>query len=396
MANIVFISTQVNPPWGGGEELWSETALRAQECGHQVAVFISQRKDFHAKLEKMRENHIPLFLWQPRNKKNGIIYRILNKFKQFRCSEDLWKARLKKLPFAPDVICISQGGAFCSLYVPGLPEWLENSQLPYLMICHSNRIGARVRLACREKARELFLKAYETCFVAKQNLSDLERFLAIKLVNARIVHNPVSLQVGLIPDRKESQSNSTFKIACVARLVTRDKGQDLLLEALSDPVWKERDFQLDFYGSGPDLELLEDLILLYGLGDKVRVRGFESDIRKIWEEHALLVLPSISEGTPISLIEAQICGRAALVTRVDGNPEWVEEGKTGFLAEAPTVHHLRFALERAWENRHRWAEMGEAARAACLAKRDSDPAGTLLELLLKAAEREGKAEKRKS
>jgi hypothetical protein len=40
--------------------------------------------------------------------------------------------------------------------------------------------------------------------------------------------------------------------------------------------------------------------------------------------------------------------------------------------------------------------MGEAARAACLAKRDSDPAGTLLELLLKAAEREGKAEKRKS
>jgi hypothetical protein len=40
--------------------------------------------------------------------------------------------------------------------------------------------------------------------------------------------------------------------------------------------------------------------------------------------------------------------------------------------------------------------MGEAARAACLSKRDPDPAGTLLELLLKAAEREGKAEKRKS
>jgi glycosyltransferase involved in cell wall biosynthesis len=85
-----------------------------------------------------------------------------------------------------------------------------------------------------------------------------------------------------------------------------------------------------------------------------------------------------------------------VATAVSGIPEWVEEGKTGFLAEAPTVHLLRLALERAWENRYRWAEMGEAARAACLAKRDSDPAGTLLELLLKAAEREGKAEKRKS
>ena len=128
------------------------------------------------------------------------------------------------------------------------------------------------------------------------------------------------------------------------------------------------------------------LIALYGLGEKVRIAGFESDIRKIWADHEMLVLPSVSEGTPISLIEAQICGRPALVTRVDGNPEWVEEGKTGFLAEAPTVHHLRLALERAWENRHRWREMGEAAREACLAKRDPDPAGSLLRLLKAAAE----------
>ena len=177
------------------------------------------------------------------------------------------------------------------------------------------------------------------------------------------------------------------RMACVARFEVRDKGQDLLLEALADPVWRERDFRLDFYGSGPDREILEDLISFYRLGDKVKMVGFESNIRKIWNEHGLLVLPSLSEGTPISLIEAQLCARASLVTRVDGNPEWVQEGKTGFLAEAPTVYHLRLALERAWENRHRWAELGNAARAACLAKRDPDPAGTLLALLRKAAER---------
>ncbi len=134
-------------------------------------------------------------------------------------------------------------------------------------------------------------------------------------------------------------------------------------------------------------EILEDLISFYRLGDKVRIVGFESDIRKIWGDHGLLVLPSLSEGTPISLIEAQLCARASLVTRVDRYPEWVEEGKTGFLAEAPTVYHLRLTLERAWENRHRWAEMGNAARAACLAKRDPDLAGTPLALLRKAANR---------
>ena len=203
------------------------------------------------------------------------------------------------------------------------------------------------------------------------------------LPQALLVQNPVNLidqSAVTWPDEAKP------RFATVARLTTRDKGQDLLLEALADPVWKDRDFRLDFYGGGPDREILEDLITLYGLEGKVRIAGFESDIRKIWAEHDLLVLPSVSEGTPISLIEAQICGRPALVTRVDGNPEWVEEGRTGFLAEAPTVHHLRLALERAWENRHRWREMGEAAREACLAKRDADPAGTLLRLLKAAAE----------
>jgi glycosyltransferase involved in cell wall biosynthesis len=219
--------------------------------------------------------------------------------------------------------------------------------------------------------------------VAEDNLRAAQRYLGMNLENGMVVQNPLNIS-GTHPETWPSGSEKT-RIACVARLEVKDKGQDVLLQALADSVWKERDFRLDFYGGGPDREILEDLIALYGLGEKVRIAGFESDIRKIWAEHELLLLPSISEGTPISLIEAQICGRPSLVTRVDGNPEWVEEGRTGFLAEAPKVHHLRLALERAWENRHRWREMGEAAREACLAKRDADPAGTLLALLREAA-----------
>ena len=55
------------------------------------------------------------------------------------------------------------------------------------------------------------------------------------------------------------------------------------------------------------------------------------------------------------------------------------------LHPAASVHHLQVALERAWEKRDRWKEMGEAARASCFAKRDPDPAGTLLGLLQDAA-----------
>jgi glycosyltransferase involved in cell wall biosynthesis len=299
--------------------------------------------------------------------------------------------------------------------MPGLANWLMESDSPFVLVGHSHRPYALPAVEIRPRIRELFEKADKVCLVAADHVRAMGRFLGRDLRNALVVQNPVnlkeagrvapgdrSLQIG---DRGEAAARDGEPqgggcrterspslqagplMACVARFEVRDKGQDLLLEALAAPIWRERDFRLNFYGSGPDREILEDLLSIYGLRDKVQIVGFESDIRKIWAGHGLLVLPSLSEGTPISLIEAQLCGRAALVTRVDGNPEWVEEGKTGFLAEAATVAHLREALERAWENRHRWREMGEAAQAACLAKRDPDPAGTLLALLRKAAER---------
>ena len=181
-----------------------------------------------------------------------------------------------------------------------------------------------------------------------------------------------------------------IEMACVGRLRVGDKGQHLLLACLAEEPWLSRSFRLSFYGEGPDRKYLEELVGFYGLGKKVRFAGYTSDVAEIWRKSHLAVQPSFVEGAPQSLLEAMLCRRPCVATAVSGIPEWVEGEETGFLAEAPTVHYLRLALERAWESRQRWAEMGEAARAACLSKRDPDPAGTLLALLHKAAERGGR------
>jgi glycosyltransferase involved in cell wall biosynthesis len=178
----------------------------------------------------------------------------------------------------------------------------------------------------------------------------------------------------------------TIEMACVGRLRVADKGQHLLLAALAEEPWRSRPYRLSFYGEGPDRKYLEEVVEFYGLGEKVHFAGHTKDVGEIWRRSYLAVQPSFVEGAPQSLLEAMLCRRPCVATAVSGIPEWVEEGRSGFLAEAPTVHHLRLALERAWENRHRWREMGEAAREACLAKRDPDPAGTLLRLLKAAAE----------
>lgn len=441
MPHFLFISTKSD--WGGSEPLWSDAAERAFREGYQVTIVIPQPEQCHQRYQELRTVGIKFLTRPPRA---GISFgtKVIRKIQgETRDWEITWWQ--KQFPVAPDAICVSQGGAYCLINMPGLAHWLLDISSPFILVGHSHRPYALPPIKSRGQIRQVFEKAHKVCLVAEDHVRAVRRFLGIKLPNAIVVQNPVNLkeekakidlttegteeaaglglavQAGvafLNPSTSElardsentslihsanaprtSVDRSTLApgpslllktlptMACVARFEVRDKGQDLLLEALADPVWRERDFRLDFYGSGSDREVLEDLISFYDLGDKVRIVGFESNIVKIWEEHELLVLPSLSEGTPISLIEAQLCRRASLVTRVDGIPEWVEEGKTGFLAEAPAVYHLGLALERAWENRHCWSEMGEAARAACLAKRDPDPAGTLLVLLKATAQK---------
>jgi glycosyltransferase involved in cell wall biosynthesis len=152
-----------------------------------------------------------------------------------------------------------------------------------------------------------------------------------------------------------------LRLACVARLELYAKGQDLLVDVLSSEKWRQRDVQVDLYGKGPNHWILEEQIRRLGLAG-MKVRGFVDNIASIWADHHALVLPSRQEGLPLALVEAFLCGRPAVVTRVGGNAELVEEGASGFVAPAPTAKLLDAALERLWENRARLPDMGVRAR----------------------------------
>jgi glycosyltransferase involved in cell wall biosynthesis len=112
------------------------------------------------------------------------------------------------------------------------------------------------------------------------------------------------------------------------------------------------------------------------------VRGHVDNIASIWTDHHALILPSRQEGLPLALVEAFVCGRPAIVTRVGGNAELVEEGVNGFIAPAPTVELMDQALERLWENRVRLKEMGAAARKTAEQKIPQKPVEIFVENLL--------------
>jgi glycosyltransferase involved in cell wall biosynthesis len=382
--HLLFISTLANPLWGGSEVLWSDTAAKALSEGHQVSIFISDRTNLEQPLKSIAREGGKIYFWKDVNPPPSLLNRILNKmFCRRLCEWEWWH---RNIPLNADVICLNQGGALCGPMRHGLTESIMASGKPYLVLARAdtgfNFLTDRTRPHVRQ-----FFEGAQAFVSASQSAIDLLRLsLPSKLSNAEVLHSPLAdYGAALDSDTLALDSSGIVEMACVGRLRAGDKGQHLLLACLAEDLWCLRPYRLSFYGGGPDRKYLEELVGFYGLGDKVRFAGHTSDVAGIWKRSQLAVQPSFVEGAPQSLLEAMLCRRPCVATAVSGIPEWVEEGRTGFLAEAPTVHHLRLALERAWENRHRWAEMGEAAREACLAKRDPNPAGSLLGLLCEAA-----------
>jgi len=76
------------------------------------------------------------------------------------------------------------------------------------------------------------------------------------------------------------------------------------------------------YGEGPQERILRRVVESNALQDKIRFCGNVSDVSKIWRDNHALIMPS--EGLPLALVEALMCGRTAIVTDMAGNAEVIE------------------------------------------------------------------------
>jgi glycosyltransferase involved in cell wall biosynthesis len=108
-----------------------------------------------------------------------------------------------------------------------------------------------------------------------------------------------------------------------------------------------------------DLEARSDEL---GIRDSVRFLGVRRDVPALLRTWDVFCLSSLSEGTSVTLLEAMASGLPAVVTRVGGNPEVVQEGVTGHTAPRGDAEALGDALVRVLSDRETGARMGQAGR----------------------------------
>jgi glycosyltransferase involved in cell wall biosynthesis len=117
--------------------------------------------------------------------------------------------------------------------------------------------------------------------------------------------------------------------------------------------------ELTFIGTGVDREGLAAMARMYGLTN-VHFAGQLADVRESWRNFHALALPSRSEGLPLVVLEAMAAGRVVITTTAGGSQEVIVDGVTGFIGDTGT-ESFGEALERAWQRREEWEELGLAA-----------------------------------
>jgi glycosyltransferase involved in cell wall biosynthesis len=185
---------------------------------------------------------------------------------------------------------------------------------------------------------------------------------ATPLPRATVVRNPFNVRYDAADDLPwpPPAADGVIRMACVGRLDSVSKGQDILFEVLRREKWRARPLRVSLFGRGTQERILRALRERYRL-DGVEFAGHVADIEQVWKTHHALVLPSREEGLPLAAVEAMLCARPCVVTGVAGNAEIVSDGVTGFVAASADVCALDAAMERAWERRAEWESMGRAA-----------------------------------
>jgi glycosyltransferase involved in cell wall biosynthesis len=133
--------------------------------------------------------------------------------------------------------------------------------------------------------------------------------------------------------REVGAGPADFVIFQVARL-DRLKDHPTAVRTLARLAPRLPRARLVLVGEGPERAAIEGLVRREGLGERVRLLGLRKDVARLLPAADLFLLTSVTEGIPLTIIEAMGAGLPVVATRVGGMTEVVEEGRTGLLAPA--------------------------------------------------------------
>lgn len=161
------------------------------------------------------------------------------------------------------------------------------------------------------------------------------------------------------PPAEEGSSLDSKVVVSAGRFVAR-KGFDRLVEAWVPIAEEFPDWQLHFYGEGPEEPTIRQAIADHGLEGVVCLKGYTEAFEQVLFDASLYAMGSTSEGFPMVLVEAM--GRGLPLVAFDcprGPADMIEDGVNGRLVPDGDIAGFSNALRELLGDLALRAEMGE-------------------------------------
>lgn len=145
---------------------------------------------------------------------------------------------------------------------------------------------------------------------------------------------------------------------------------DTLIRGFDLAYRKNPALRLTLKGDGPLEQSARDLVASLGLSDVVtfRHKTAYADVPLDYRRADIFITTSISDGTPVSILEAMASGLPCIATSVGGIPEWIENRTTGFLIPPRSPKAVAEAILTLAANPTLRTRIGSAARDVVVRK----------------------------
>ncbi|NJN26464.1 MAG: glycosyltransferase family 4 protein [Cyclobacteriaceae bacterium] len=334
--NILFLNSLRKGKWGGGEKWMVKAGEGLKARGHQVTIACLAQSVIE---EKSRERGLGIFNF-------GIVADIA-----------FWQ-------------------------MPRLKSYLKSHKIDVLVCCQNKDVKVGALAARQVGLSAIFARQ------GLQNLSDKKKYIrpftryidgiitntsSIKRIYesyqwipedfVHVIYNGVELP-GTI---RHIDLHQTYHLPAGSKTIfsagrlDHQKGFDLLIHMAYRARQQNLDWQLIIAGEGKIKNELNSLAAKMGVGDMVHFIGFSNEVPALLKAADVFVLTSRYEGMPNALLEAMAMGKANVATRVNGAPELVEDGISGFLTDAENVDQLFDKTRELLENDTLRQSMGNHA-----------------------------------
>lgn len=157
------------------------------------------------------------------------------------------------------------------------------------------------------------------------------------------------------------RTNQDFRAVVIGRLV-ESKNVHVAIESVSQLARDGAQIQLEIIGDGPEDASLRALARRLDVEQQVEFSGFVEDVSQRLRRASLFLMPSRSEGIPISLLEAMAMGTPVIASNVGGIPEVVSHNVEALLIEPDRPVALTEAISRVLADPALSVRLASAAR----------------------------------